>query len=318
MSRRQAAFFVAVLIVLSAGWGLTMPLTKIAVSTGYQHFGLMFWQMSIGFAVMSVLGLMMGKRLPLGREALRIYVTIAAIGSLLPNTISYQAAVHLPAGVMSILLSTIPMFAFPIALALSLDRFEWRRFFGLGVGLLGVLILVVPEADVSGGIPIFWALIYLLSGMCYAFEGNYVAKWGTAGLDPLQVLWGASLVGGVIMLPVALMSGQWISPLRPYGAPEIAQILSSAVHVVVYAGYVWLVPRAGPVFSVQISYFVTLTGIFWAWLLLQESYATTVWMALALLMVGMFLVQPRRAPAVVERPGAMGDTAKKERGGVEN
>lgn len=305
MTRKDIVFFSFILALISAGWGLTMPLTKIAVSTGFKQYGLLFWQMSIGFVTMSILGLALGKRLPLHSQALRVYVTIALIGSLVPNSISYQAAVHLPSGVMSILLSTIPMFAFPIALGLGLDRFEMVRLLGLLVGLSGVLLLILPGADMSGQIPLFWALVYLLGAMCYAFEGNYVAKWGTAGLDPLQVLWGASLVGAVMILPLTLVTGQWISPFLPFGPPQVAHVVSSVVHVIVYAGYVWLVPRAGPVFTVQVSYFVTLTGIAWAWLLLSETYPGTVWVSLAFLMVGVFLVQPRQVAS--ERP--MGNTS---------
>lgn len=294
MSRQQILFFSAALLVLGAGWGLTMPLTKIAVSTGYKHFGLLFWQMAIGFLTMSVIGLALGRRLPLHRAALWTYLAIAMIGSVVPNSFSYQAAVHLPSGVLSILLSMIPMFAFPIALGLGLDRFEWRRFGGLLVGLCGVMLIVLPNVQVSSAIPIFWVGIALISGLCYAFEGNYVARWGTAGLDPIQVLWGASLIGTVIALPLALGSGQWITPLQPYGAAEWAQIASSVTHVLVYTGYVWLVGQAGPVFAVMISYLVTVTGVFWARAILSESYPPTVWAALALMMLGMALVQPRR------------------------
>ena len=35
------------LFFIGASWGLTVPLAKIAVSDGYQPFGLMFWQMII-------------------------------------------------------------------------------------------------------------------------------------------------------------------------------------------------------------------------------------------------------------------------------
>lgn len=103
---------------------MTLPLTKIAVSTGYKHFGLLFWQLAIGVIVMTFIAVLRGTRLPFGRTQMRVYFMIALIGSILPNTASYQAAVHLPAGVLSILLSMIPIWAFPIAFALSLDRFE--------------------------------------------------------------------------------------------------------------------------------------------------------------------------------------------------
>ncbi|MEO9572677.1 MAG: DMT family transporter [Tateyamaria sp.] len=302
MTRSETLFCVAMLFVLGAGWGMTMPLTKIAVSTGYKHFGLLFWQLAIGVLVMSTIALVRGTRLPLGAAQLRVYVLIALIGSVLPNTASYQAAVHLPAGVLSILLSMIPIWAFPIALTLGLDRFEWMRLGGLVAGLCAVLLIVLPGADMSGTIPVFWVLIGLISGLFYAFEGNYVARWGTAGLDPIQVLWGASLVGTLIALPLALSSGQWIDPRPPFGAPEQALVASSILHVLTYTGYVGLVGRAGPVFAVQISYLVTLFGILWAWLILSEAYPPVIWAALVLMLVGMYLVQPRRKPALDEDP----------------
>jgi drug/metabolite transporter (DMT)-like permease len=310
MTRRETAFCLAMLIVLGAAWGMTMPLTKIAVSTGYKHFGLLFWQMAIGVVVMSAIALLRGTRLPLGMPQVRIYVLIALIGSVLPNTASYQAAVHLPSGVMSILLSMIPIWAFPIALLLTLDRFEWRRFGGLLVGMAAVLLIVLPRADMSGSIPLFWVLIGMISGLFYAFEGNFVARWGTAGLDAIQVLWGASVVGTLIALPLALGSGQWIDPRPPYGPAELAQVCSAVLHVLAYTGYVWLVGRAGPVFAVQISYLVTLFGIMWAKLVLDEAYPPVIWGALALMMLGRYLVQPRPKAALAEGP-AIGDTRVK-------
>ncbi|MEL7260583.1 MAG: DMT family transporter [Pseudomonadota bacterium] len=308
MTDHKRLWLVIVLLLLGAGWGLTMPLTKIAVSTGYKHFGLLFWQLAIGVVVMSAMAIPLGLRLPFGAAQMRVYLVIALIGSVLPNTASYQAAVHLPSGVMSILLSMIPIWAFPIALMLALDRFELRRFAGLIAGLAAVLLIVLPGSQMAGAIPVFWVVVGLISGLFYAFEGNYVARWGTAGLGPIQVLWGASLVGMVIALPLALLSGQWIDPRPPYGAPEIAQVLGSVTHVLVYAGYVWLVGQAGPVFAVQVSFLVTLFGVFWARIILAEAYPPAVWIALGLMLVGMYLVQPRKAQ--VDTPDTIGDTAR--------
>ena len=43
-----------VLILLGCGWGLTIPLTVIAVKTGLGHLGIIFWQF---FIVMVLFGL---------------------------------------------------------------------------------------------------------------------------------------------------------------------------------------------------------------------------------------------------------------------
>ncbi len=300
MSRREAFLFSGILILLGAGWGFTQPMTKIAVSEGYRHFGLVFWQSIIGAALMAALCAARGVRLPLHPAALKVYLIISLIGTVLPNSLSYQSAVHLPAGIISILLSMIPMLAFPLALGLRLDRFEWRRLGGLVLGMVAVLMIVVPGESLAGAIPLFWVMMVLIVCIFYAFEGNYVAKWGTAGLDALQVMFGASIVSALLTLPLALATGQWVDPRPPWGAPDYALMASSTAHVLVYATYVWLVGRAGPVFTVQVSYLVTLFGLLWARLILGEAYAPTVWFALALMMLGMYLVQPRRAEPLAQ------------------
>ncbi len=293
MTSRERVFFTAVLVVLGAGWGVTIPLTKIAVSSGFGHFGLIFWQLVIGSVLMAVLSLVRRKRLPVTWRTLRVFAVVSLIGTLIPNSASYQAAVHVPAGVLSLLLATIPMLAFPVALAMRLERFAPRRLGGLFAGLCGVLVILMPGADSAIGAPVFWILIALIASLCYALEGNIVAKWGTAGLDAVQVLFGASLLGAIAILPVTLASGQFIPPQALMSGPGHALILASLSHTLVYAGYVWLVGRAGPVFAVQVSYLVTGFGIFWARLILKEAYPPAVWAALAMMFIGLYLVQPR-------------------------
>ena len=309
MTPRQRVFYIAVLIVLGAGWGATMPLSKIAVSTGYGQFGLIFWDTMIGAVFLGTLMLLRGKRLPLSLPALRVYVVIALLGTVVPNAASYRALAHLPAGVMAILLSLVPMIAFPIALSMRLERFSLRRFGGLFAGLIGVLLLVMPAASLPDPAMLVWVPLALVASVCYALEGNVVSKWGTAGLGPTQVLLGASLVGAGLSLPLALASGQFISPIRPFGAPEWALIAAAIIHVLTYSGYVWLVKSAGAVFAVQVSYLVTGFGVLSSLAVLGETYSPYIWAALGLMLLGIFLVQPRRQDALAPT-GSIGETAR--------
>jgi len=298
VTRHPTLFHYAVLLVLGASWGFTVPLSKIAVSSGHGQFGLIFWQLVIGAGLMGGLILARGTGLPLTKRTLRIFFIIALVGTILPDAISYRAYVHLPAGIMAILLSLIPMIAFPIALGFGLERFDLRRFGGLLLGLTGVLLLILPEASLPEVAMLAWIPLAMLAPLSYAFESNYVARWGLGGMDAIQVLFGASLLGALITLPLAIGSGQFINPMRVWAAPEWALVASSAIHVVVYAGYVWLVGRAGSVFAVQVSYLVTGFGVISAMVILGESYSRYVWGALALVLTGIFLVQPRAQDAL--------------------
>ncbi|SEO44305.1 Permease of the drug/metabolite transporter (DMT) superfamily [Salinihabitans flavidus] len=295
------------LLVLGAGWGLSQPLNKIAVSEGYQPLGIIFWQLVIGATVLGTLRSAQGKPLSLALPYWRTFVLIAIVGTLLPNSFSYRAAIHLPAGVLSVMLSLVPIFAFPIALWLGIDRFTLPRMAGLVVGLVGVVILANPDSMPDPSM-VWWLPIALVAPFCYAVEGNIVAKWGTQGLGPGHVLFGASVLGIFIALPLAVISGQFISPFTDWNAPEYAILITSLVHVAVYTGYVWLMGQAGSVFAAQVAYIVTGAGVLWSMLILHERYSLWIWLAMGIILVGMALVQPRRKVAIapIVPPGNVG------------
>ncbi|MCY4180701.1 MAG: DMT family transporter [Litoreibacter sp.] len=294
----EKGFLFAALIAFGAGWGFSHPLTKIAVSEGYRHFGLIFWQLVLTSMLMALIALATRRKLVLSRPALRLYLVIAIIGTVLPNAATYQAAVYLPSGILSILLSLVPMLALPIALLLGNERFEPRRLLGLMFGLVAVLMIALPEASLPERAMLAFIPLAMIAPLFYAFEGNYVARWGTAGLDAVQVLLGGSLVGVVVALPLALGSGQWIDPRPPWGAPDYALMASAVIHGLVYTGYVWIIGRAGAVFAAQVSYLVMGFGVVWAMLFLGERYSLWVWAAFAVMLIGLALVQPRARESV--------------------
>ncbi|NND20636.1 MAG: DMT family transporter, partial [Silicimonas sp.] len=310
---RRTIYLLSVLCLMGAGWGMTQPLSKIAVSGGYRHFGLVFWQMAIGCVALGLfrsirLGERSGRfsvslrapRLRTDPPALLVYVVIALIGTVLPNSASYEAIRHLPSGLVSILLSLVPMFAFPIALALGNERFDLGRFAGLALGLVGVLLIVAPEASLPERAMVVFIPLAMIAPLFYGLEGNVVDRWGTAGLSAVEVLFGASLVGACISLVPAVLGGHFIDPRPPWDWPDLALLLASLIHVVVYTAYVWMVRAAGPVFAVQVSYLVTGFGVLWAMWILGESYSGWIWAAMVLILTGVFLVQPRGVDALAE------------------
>lgn len=299
---RERVLLFACLVAMGAGWGATQPLAKIAVSEGYRHLGLVFWQMAIGAVVLTLVQIARGRRFRTDPPALFVYFWIALLGTVLPNSASYEAARQLPAGLISILLSLVPLFAFPMALALGNEGFAWKRLAGLALGLFGVLLIVAPESSLPDRAMVLFIPLALVAPLFYAFEGNAVARWGTANLGAIEVLHGALLVGTLIAAPLALATGEFIDPRPPWGAPDLAVALTSLIHVVVYTTYVWMVGRAGAVFAIQVSYLVTGFGVMWSMAILGESYSPFIWGAMVIILTGVFLVQPRPREALAGLP----------------
>ncbi|MCW8843479.1 MAG: EamA family transporter, partial [Rhodobacteraceae bacterium] len=81
---RTGAF--GVLLALGAGWGITNPLTKIAVSEGYQAIGLIFWQQVIGVVALGLIRVVQKKPIALPPRLLWFFLVIALTGTLVPNS----------------------------------------------------------------------------------------------------------------------------------------------------------------------------------------------------------------------------------------
>lgn len=302
------ALFVATLILIGACWGVTQSLGKIAVSTGHAQFGLIFWQTVIASLLLGAVMLLRRKTVPINRATLRFAGVVAVIGTLIPNGAFYVSIVHLPAGLMSILISTTPLLAFPIALAVGIDRFSMARMAGLVAGLAGVTLIALPEVSLPASAVLAYLPLAMIGPLFYAFEANYVASRGTAGMDAVQAMFLASVVGACLTLPLALGTGQFFNLAADFGRPELALVLLSAAHALAYSGYVWLASNAGAVFAAQCSYIVTGTGVLWSMLLLGERFSGWIWAALGCMMVGLMLVQPRPREALASLAHA-GDIA---------
>jgi drug/metabolite transporter (DMT)-like permease len=274
---------------------MTIPLSKVAVSSGHQPMGLIFWQLTFS-AIMLALVMRKRIRLPILKPRYLLhFLIIGLLGTLLPNSITYLSIAELPAGVMAIIIASVPMFALLFALLLRLERFVAYRVLGVLLGGAAVLALIGPEASLPDPGKSLFVLLALIAPACYGLEGCYLARYTPLNLEPAVSLLGASVIGALIAAPLALATDTWVNLFTPWGKPEWALLLASSLHVVAYTGYIWLVGRAGAVFASQIAYIVTIAGVLLSALLLSEIYSGWVWAALALMIAGVALVQPRPA-----------------------
>ena len=275
-----------ILILMGAAWGLSIPLTKITVSTGYGQFGLIFWQFVIAVIVLGFVLIVRRKRPLFERKTIFLFIVLALLGTIFPNSASYVATYYLPASFIAILIATVPMFSFPIAMLMGLEKKDFRRISGLFIGLIGVIILTGPEASFPDRHLLIFIPLALLAPFFYAIEGNYVDKYGTAGQDPIQTFTGASILGTFLILPVTISTGQWIDPLQPWPKENYTHVASSCCHAFAYCTYVWLVSRAGAVFTAQVAYFVTAWGVAWSILILGEETSRYLWLSVAFMFFG--------------------------------
>ncbi len=293
------------LTVLGIGlsWGATGPLSKLAVSTGHSAVGITLWNTLLGALILSLTLALRGRRLPLSARHVRFYLTCGLLGTALPNSLSYTAYAHLPVGIMMMMLSLVPMVTLLLAWPLRLESPSARRILGLLLGVLGVALIVLPGSSLPDPTKALWVLAPLAVALSYSGENIVIAKSDMRDLGPFAMLCGLSWGALGLLTPVVLATHSWFD-ITAFGPPELAVLGITMLHLVAYAGYIWLIGQAGPVFAAQVGYVVTGTGVLLGMVVLGERYSLWVWAALAVMALGLTLVQPRQSKAVaVAAPG---------------
>ena len=96
-----------------------------------------------------------------------------------------------------------------------------------------------------------------------------------------------------MLAPWAYFSGD-LMPLGPeVGRLEILVVLMGIVGASSLLLAFHLIATAGAVFYSQSAYAMTIAGVVWGMLLLSEELSPLAWVAFAIIIVGMYLVEPK-------------------------
>lgn len=292
------------LLFLGTIWGLNASVAKLAGQNGVAPIGLAAWQMSGAAVVTLIAARAAGLRVRFDRAHWRYYLVVGLIGTAAPNVNMVNALNHLPAGLLMIGLSTVPLFSYLMSLAVRLERFDRLRLGGVLLGFAGVLTIVLPEASLPEANDALWFLIGLLTPLLYGFSSVATAKLRPADASSLPLAAGMLLVIALALWPTAWAAGHVYAPGWPVGeGPERTAALALAgviaVSSIAYILYFEIVRMAGPVAVSVVGYVVTCTGIGWGMVFFDERHSPYVWVGVAVIFAGLALVNKRQTRAAV-------------------
>ena len=282
------------LLIILAGviWGGTFSLTLIATSGGAHPLGITIWQIAVTVLFFLVLCLI-GKVPLFQRKHIRHYLFIAVIGVTLPNLAYYYAAPYLSAGILSITVSTIPLLTYGIMLLFRFESIVLKRVLGIGLGMIAILLLVIPDQGLESDDANLWILLVILSSLFYSIENVYVDKGIEQTMDVRELLFGANLVGVTLQLPIVM----WLGVAEPvtwlFTTPGLATALTAIVSGIAYALFMIVIRSSGSVFASQCAYIITISGVAWGIVLFDEQHSVWAWLSIGVMLLGLFLVTPR-------------------------
>ena len=131
-----------------------------------------------------------------------------SVGMALPLLVLNFVAAKLPAGVVALQLTLVPMLIYAFALVLRIDKVNALKLAGLGVGLAAVLVVVLPEASLPSPDMAVWVLFSLLTPLCYAMANVLIPLLRPPQSSSLAISAAMSLTGAFYMGLVMLATGE--------------------------------------------------------------------------------------------------------------
>jgi len=287
--------FIPWLLLLAAGigWGGSISLTKLAAESGYHPMTLVFWQLLMTVVILGTRQISLRIAVPVSRNHLLFYIVAGALGTALPDFLAYFIAPNLPAGIISIVYALVPMMTFALAIVVRSETFDLRRFAGVILGLAAILILVAPDLGEQPTGKAIWIFLLVLTGFSYAVETVFATFYMPKSDHPLTLLTGMSTAALIMVTPVMLVTDIPFTVQNILGTGEKALITSTIIHIVAYAALLYLIRHTGAIFSSQIAYVVTLSGVFWGIIIFTESHNIWTWISLTIAIAGLALVRAR-------------------------
>jgi drug/metabolite transporter (DMT)-like permease len=233
--------------------------------------------------------------LRVNRRELRALV-IPTLCSCYTNFIAYIGTAHTTSGRATVFFYTQPIFLAVLApYCLPGDRLTWRKGYGLGLALCGVVALFVGKLGGGEGSTLVGDVLVLSGALVSAFYGIAVKK--TAGrIHPVALICWQSWASWPLLacLSWGFESGR---PLlftgRAVAAILYLGLISAAFGFVAFA---WLLQRNAATRVTALTFLTPVFGVLYSWVLLGEVLTPVQLLGVLSVCLGVYIVNSGGAP----------------------
>ncbi|CAN5677055.1 DMT family transporter [soil metagenome] len=228
------------------------------------------------------------------------FVIFSCFGVIFNQLLFFKGLSLTTATNTSLLAVMIPVFAFLISALIGNDKITWRKVLGIIIAACGVIYLINPRGASFSSATTQGDILIILNSFSYAI---YVAvsKKLVSYYGALKSIAWLFLFAAVINVPVGLYS------LSLVNLSEVSLSAWLAVGAIVlfptilaYYWNTWALARVEPSIVAVYIYLQPLIGTFLAIFLLGEEWKPRIFLAMALIFAGVYLVTRKRKLNIAE------------------
>ncbi len=276
--------------------GLWAPLSRTVALEQPHPIGTAFWVNIVCGVLCIGVGAVRGKLFRLNAKLIVVFAAWGILGTLIGEVFIFWAAEQLEAWIISLVVVTEGFMAFLLAMVFRIEQPSLRRFLGFVIGVVGVFVLMSVTQNLEGEARWTWILVAAMGPLGYALRGLMLAQYLPEELDRITAAGYSGFAAAIILLPLIVIFDDYYPLKFGSGFDKVTMVvlLMGLISAVTCSLRVILIKYLGAVFASQSSIVVTVCGIAWGALLLGERLPGIAWLALLLMLCGLFLVGPRR------------------------
>ncbi len=282
------------LVFLGSSWGLYFSLLKVAVLSGISYVGILTLT-TVGVSVGMIAIALLRRRKPLFSLKHNLFYLVCALtGYLLPMIAELLVIAHMPAGVLTLIVSMAPLATLIFAWMMKTDTINLPRVAGIMLGAFAIFAILLPDVHSVEAVAWRWLLLAMVVPVSYAIHHNFTARYWPSNSDSYQVACGEAIYAGSLMVAFSMFNWQW-QDLQSWNQGHAAIVFIATIALIDIYIYFELIRVKGPIYTSHANYFMVISGVLWGMVIFAERPSPLMWVSALLLVSSLYLIGDRKA-----------------------
>lgn len=223
------------------------------------------------------------------KEKWKFIAMTSMFGTFVPAFLFALAQTEIDSSVSSILNSLTPLNTLILGALVFGVSFERRQIWGVFIGLVGSVLLVLNGAMNHPDQNYYYAILVIIASICYAINVNLIKRF-LSDLSPLSITTGNFLVLLFPSLTILYLSGfsDVVHVEKVQQAVVFIMILGVLGTGIANILFFKLIQMSSPVFATSVTYLIPVVAFFWG-LLDNEMLTPVQFFGAFIILIGVYL-----------------------------